>query len=59
MKMNEVEKRKKVKWTPAMINDLRTCKTKALSLINGDNPPRKANGRKIGYIHGPDEDILG
>jgi len=38
------------KWTAVMNNDLLDCKLKAKELLNSENPPRKENGRKRGYM---------
>ena len=44
------QRREKIKWNDTMLNDLLALKKEALSITNGDNPPRKSNGRKIGYM---------
>ena len=33
-----------------MINDVLTLKKEAISITKGENPPRKSNGRKMGYM---------
>ena len=38
------------KWTALMNSDLLECKLKAKELVNSENPPRKENGRKRGYM---------
>ncbi|KAK2568094.1 hypothetical protein P5673_008026 [Acropora cervicornis] len=40
----------RIKWTEEMNDALLQCKSKAVKLANGDNPPRSENGRKIGYM---------
>ena len=39
-----------LKWTTEMNNTLLDCKAKAQALTNSQNPPRKENGRKKGYM---------
>lgn len=39
-----------LKWTTEMNNTLSDCKAKAQALTNSQNPPRKENGRKKGYM---------
>ena len=41
---------KKLKWTDQTNKDLLMCKRKALEMIASENPPRKDDGRKRGYI---------
>ena len=41
---------KKLKWTHQMNKDVLDCKRKALEMVESDNPPRKDDGRKKGYI---------
>ena len=41
---------KKLKWTDQMNKDLLMCKRKALEMVASENPPRKDDGRKRGYI---------
>ena len=38
------------KWTAVMKSDLLECNLKAKELVNSENPPRKENGRKRGYM---------
>ena len=33
-----------------MLSDLLACKKEATAAVNGENPPKRANGRKVGYI---------
>ena len=40
----------KVSWSDTMINDLLWCKKEAIRVTKGENPPRKENGRKMGYM---------
>ena len=40
----------RIKWTEEMNDALLQCKSKAVKLTKGDNPPRSENGRKIGYM---------
>ena len=40
----------RIKWTEEMNDALLQCKSKAVKLAKGDNPPRSENGRKIGYM---------
>ena len=40
----------RLKWTTEMNNTLLDCKAKAQALTNSQNPPRKENGRKKGYM---------
>ena len=40
----------KLKWTDQMNKDLLLCKRRALELIKSENPPRKDDGKKKGYI---------
>ena len=42
--------RKNITWTVAMLNDLQSCKEEALLRKASDNAPRKASGRKVGYM---------
>ena len=39
-----------VRWTAAMLMDLQSCRSKDLELINSDNPPLKADGKKMNYL---------
>ena len=39
-----------VRWTAIMLQDLQNCRSKALELRNGDNPPLKADGKKENYL---------
>ena len=50
MSKRREESRKKVIWTLEMLNDLKSCKALAIEQKSGDNPPRKPNGRKTGYM---------
>ena len=38
------------KWTAVKNSDLLECKLEAKALANSENPPRKENGRKRGYM---------
>ena len=40
----------RIKSTEEMSDALLQCKSKAVKLAKGDNPPRSENGRKIGYM---------
>ena len=40
----------RLKWTTEMNNTLLDCKAKAQALTNSQNPPRKENGGKRGYM---------
>ena len=40
----------RIKWTEEMNDTVLQCKSKAVKLAKGDNPPRSENGRKIGYM---------
>ena len=42
--------RPKVKWTDKMIDDALKCKEKALVIVNSSDPPKKPNGRNVGYM---------
>ena len=41
---------RRLKWSSKMNSDLLECKRKAKEIITSENAPRKANGRKIGYM---------
>ena len=41
---------KKLKWTDQMNKDLLMCTRKALEIVASENPPRKHDSRKRGYI---------
>ena len=43
-------KQSKVSWNDSMINDVLSLKKEAVSITKGENPPRKSNGRKMGYM---------
>ena len=38
------------KWTAVLNSDLLDCKLKGKEIVNSENPPRKENGRKRGYM---------
>ena len=40
----------RIEWTEEMNDALLQCKSKAVKLTKGDDPPRSENGRKIGYM---------
>ena len=44
------ESREKIVWTREMNLYLLECRDKAKALSNGEDPPRKPSGRKMGYM---------
>ena len=42
--------RPRMVWTDSMISDLLWCKKEGIFITKGENPHRKANCRKIGYM---------
>ena len=41
---------KNVVWTQDMLNDLKFCKQEAKTQKASNNPPRKADGKRMGYM---------